>query len=421
MIAEHHTAAKTARRPGVRPVLVFLAVLAVIIVTAIGGGLVPRLARQKALAAASVTRETQKPVVIASEVKPAPAKDSIDLPGDLQSIIEAPVFARADGYLKTRYVDIGDHVKTGQPMADLETPELDQQISQARATLAQAQASLKELQADIELARANLDLSRVTEQRWQHLADKGVVSRQDLDEKRADLGVKQAQADRAQAALSTAQETVRASDANVRRLEELKAFDRVTAPFDGVVTARNVDVGTLINAGNGGSSREMFRVARIQPLRIFVNVPQTYVEEIRDGQSAELRVQERPGEVFPAHVTNISHSLDMNSRAMLVILETPNPGSLLYPGMYAQVRFPSAARAAHAVMRIPADALVVDKSGTRVAVVGANGIVHFQAIAVGQDLGSQIEVISGLSAGEMVISNPSDAVVEGASVEARVR
>ena len=421
MIAEHGSAAKTARRPGVRPVLIFLAVLALIIGAAIAGGLVPRLAHQKALAAGSFARENQKPVVIASAVRPAPPRDSIDLPGDLQSIIESPVFARADGYLKTRFVDIGDHVKTGQPMADLETPELDQQIAQARATLAQAQASLKELQADIELSRANLELSRVTEQRWQRLADKGVVSRQDLDEKRADLGVKQAQADRAVAALATAQETVRATDANLHRLQEMKSFARITAPFDGVVTARNVDVGTLINAGNGGSAREMFRVARIQPLRIFVNVPQTYVEDIRDGQSAELRVQERPGEVFPAHVTNISHSLDMNSRAMLVILETPNIGSLLYPGMYAQVRFPSAPHAARSMLRIPADTLVVDKSGTHVAVVGADGIVHFRAIAIGQDLGAEIEVISGLSAGEQVISNPSDSVTEGAAVEVRVR
>ena len=421
MIAEHGSAAKTARRPGVRPVLIFLAVLALIIGAAIAGGLVPRLAHQKALAAGSFARENQKPVVIASAVRPAPPRDSIDLPGDLQSIIESPVFARADGYLKTRFVDIGDHVKTGQPMADLETPELDQQIAQARATLAQAQASLKELQADIELSRANLELSRVTEQRWQRLADKGVVSRQDLDEKRADLGVKQAQADRAVAALATAQETVRATDANLHRLQEMKSFARITAPFDGVVTARNVDVGTLINAGNGGSAREMFRVARIQPLRIFVNVPQTYVEDIRDGQSAELRVQERPGDVFPAHVTNISHSLDMNSRAMLVILETPNTGSLLYPGMYAQVRFPSAPHAARSMLRIPADTLVVDKSGTHVAVVGADGIVHFRAIAIGQDLGAEIEVISGLSAGEQVISNPSDSVTEGAAVEVRVR
>ena len=416
-----HAATQTAKRRGRRPVIAFLAVLALIVAVAIMAGVLPRLSRQKGLMAAATSLRTQKPVVIASAARLASSKDTIDLPGDLQAIVESPIFARADGYLKTRSVDIGDHVKTGQPMAELETPELDQQIVQAHATLAQAQASLKELQADIELSRANLNLAKVTLDRWQRLADKGVVSKQDLDEKRADLGVKQAQADRAVASLATAQETVRASDANLHRLEEMKSFARVTAPFDGVVTARNVDIGTLINAGNGGASREMFRVAKIQPLRIFVNVPQTYVEEIRDGEAAELRVQERPGEVFPARVTNISHSLDTNSRAMLVILETPNPGSLLYPGMYAQIRFPSAQRSARPLLRIPADALMIDKSGTRVAVVDGEHKVRIRSIIVSQDLGSEIEVISGLSVGEMVISNPSDAVQEGAEVEVKVR
>ena len=415
------TAAQTAKRPGRRPVLAFFGVLGLIVAVAIAAGIVPRLAHQKGLAAAAAAVQRQKPVVIASAVRLAPSKETIDLPGDLQAIVESPIFARADGYLKTRLVDIGDHVKAGQLMAEIETPELDQQIAQARAALAQAQASLKELEADIQLSRANLDLARATQQRWQRLAEKGVVSRQDLDEKHADLGVKQAQADRAVAALATAQETISASDANLHRLQELKSFSRVAAPFDSVVTARNVDIGTLINAGNGGSSREMFRVARIQPLRVFVNVPQTYVAEIRDGETAELRVQERPGEVFPARVTNVSHSLDMNSRSMLVILETPNPGSRLYPGMYAQVRFPSAARSAKPLLRIPSDTLLIDKSGTRVAVVDAGGVIHFRAISIGQDLGSEIEVLSGLALGEMVVSNPSDTVQEGVEVAIKKR
>jgi RND family efflux transporter MFP subunit len=165
----------------------------------------------------------------------------------------------------------------------------------------------------------------------------------------------------------------------------------------------------------------MFRVARLQPIRIFVNVPQTYVEEIHEGQAAELRVQERPGEVFPARVTNVSHSLDTNSRAMLVILESPNPGSLLFPGMYAQVRFPSARHAARPLLRIPADTLVIDKSGTHVAVVDPGKVVHFRNIVVGQDLGSEIEVVSGLNLGDLVISNPSDIVQEGASVDVKLR
>jgi RND family efflux transporter MFP subunit len=319
--------------------------------------------------------------------------------------------------MKSRLVDIGDRVKKGQLMAELETPELDQQISQAHATLAQATSTIQELQADLKLARANLSLAQVTRGRWLKLLAKGAVSRQDSDEKQADFEVKQAQTQKAEATLATAQDTIHASEANLRRLEELKGFARVTAPFDGVVTARNVDVGTLINAGNGGSAREMFRVAQIQPLRVFVNVPQTYVEQVRSGQVAELRVQEKPGQVFPARVTNISESLDANSRAMLVILETPNPGDVLFPGMYAQVRFisPRTRRA----LRIPGDAIVLGKTGARVAVVGADRVVHFHSVTLGQDLGSEIEVTSGIGEGDLVVSNPGDAVQEGVAVEVR--
>src|SRR5579872_5061685 len=347
------------KRPGRGPLLAFFAVLAMLVAAAIAGGMLPRMARQKGLLAAAKEVTDRKPLVIATAAHLASAKDSIDLPGDLQAIVEAPIFARADGYLQQRLVDIGDHVTQGQLMAVLETPELDQQILQAHASLAQAQSSLRELQADIALSRANLNLSLATRDRWEHLAEKGVVSRQDRDEKQADYAVKQAQTERAEASLATANDTIHASEANLHRLEQMKAFARVTAPFAGIVTARNVDVGTLINAGNGGASREMFRVAQIQPLRIFVSVPQTYVAEMRNGQTAELRVQERPGEVFPAHVSNVSNSLDATSRSMLVILETPNPGARLYPGMYAQVRF--AGSKAKPLLRIPGDALIIDK------------------------------------------------------------
>jgi RND family efflux transporter MFP subunit len=406
-------------RPGSGRLVAFFGVLALVVIACIAGGLVPRLARQKALAAAAAAVNQRKPVVIVSPVKPAPARDSIDLPGDCQAMIESPIFARADGYLKTRQVDIGDHLKTGQLMAEIETPELDREISQARATLAQSQASLDELKADIELARANLSLAQVTLDRWQHLFAKGVVARQDLDQKKADFDVKNAQTQRAEASLATARETVLANEANLQRLQELKGFARVVAPFDGMVTARNVDVGTLINAGNGGASREMFRVARIQPLRIFVNVPQTYVSEMHNGQSAELRVDEKPGEVFPARVTNISDSLDADSRAMLVILETPNPGATLYPGMYAQVRF--TLTHAKPLLRIPGDTVIQTKTGLRVAVVDGRNVVHFRDISIAQDLGAEVEVVSGLVLGDLVISNPSDAVVENAVVEARKR
>jgi RND family efflux transporter MFP subunit len=416
MIARHTPAASEKRiKPGRRPVVLFFAVLAILVAAAIAAGLMPRLARQKGLLAAAQEVADRKPVVIATAARLASSKDAIDLPGDLVAMIETPILARADGYLKSRLVDLGYRVTAGQPMAEIETPELDQQISQARASLAQAQAGIKELQADISLAQANLDLARVTWTRWQKLVDQGVISKQDADARRADLAVKEAQAQKAEAALATAQENVRAVQANLRRLDELKSFARVTAPFDGVVTARNVDIGTLITAG----SKEMFRVAQIQPMRIFVNVPQTNVASIHQGDLAELRVQEKPGQVFAAKVTGISNSLDATSRAMLVILQTPNAGAVLYPGMYAQVRFAPAQ--GRPTLRIPGDTLIMSKDGPRVAVVGSDHLIHFRSIAVAQDLGSEVEVASGLSAGEMVVSNPSDAVRENAAVEVRSR
>lgn len=412
---ERHANAKPAKRP----LLLFFGVLGLIVAVGIVAGLLPRLSRQKGLVQAAAEVAAQRPVVLASPAHVAGAQDTIDLPGDLQPIVESPIFARADGYMKTRLVDIGDRVKTGQLMAELETPELDQQINQARATLAQSQAALKELQADIALSKANLNLAKATLDRWQHLADKGVVSRQDREEKQADYEVKEAQTERAEASLATAQDTIRANEANLARLDELKGFARVTAPFDGLVTARNVDVGTLINAGNSGSNREMFRVAKLDPIRVFVNVPQSYVEEIHEGQTAQLRVQELPGEVFSARVTNVSNSLDMNSRSMLVILETANPAGTLKPGMYTQVRF--SAKRAVATLRVPGDTVMTDKSGSKVAVVGADHVVHFRSVTLGQDSGAEIEILGGLKAGEMVVSNPSDAVREGAVVEVRAR
>ena len=415
MMAQQSTRTSRTPRPARRPVLVFFAILGLIVAVAIVGGLLPRLSRQKGLLAASEQIAERKPVVLVSPAHYGATKDTIDLPADLVAMIESPIFARADGYLKSRLVDYGNHVKTGQLMAEIETPELDQQIGQASANLEQSQASLKELESDIDLARANLALARVTFDRWQHLQAKGAVSKQDLDTRQADLGVRQAELRKAESALATAQNTVNANAANLRRLNELKGFARITAPFDGVVTVRDVDVGYLINAG----SKELFRVAQIDPLRVFVNVPQTYVSDITQGQTAELRVQERPGQVWTAKVTGISNSLDTNSRAMLVILETRNPGNALYPGMYAQVRF-STARA-KPVLRISGDALLLGKTGARVAVAGADGIVHFRNVTIGQDLGSEVEITSGLEPGQMVISNPTDAITEGAAVEARKR
>jgi RND family efflux transporter MFP subunit len=415
MMARESTQTVRRKKPGRGPLVVFFAVLGIIVAAAIVAGVLPRLSRQKGLAAAAESVVERRPVVLVSAAHYGAQQDTVDLPADLVAMIESPIFARADGYLKARLVDYGWRVKSGQPMAELDTPELDQQISQARATLEQSQATLKELQSDIDLARANLELAKVTQERWLKLQQQGVVSKQDLDTRQADLAVKEATLRKAESALATAQNMIHANEASVKRLQELKSFSRITAPFDGVVTARDVDVGTLINAG----TKELFKVAQIDPIRIFVSVPQAYVAAIAQGQTAEVRVQERPGQVWRAQVTGISPSLDPNSRAMLAILRTANPQGTLYPGMYAQVRLHVAQ--GKTALRIPGDALVMGKSGARVAVAGEDRVVHFRAVTVGQDLGSEIEVTSGLREGEMVVSNPTDAVTEGAAVELRKR
>jgi RND family efflux transporter MFP subunit len=411
------TAARPKPRTGRRGLLAFFALIGVLVAGAVVGGILPRLTREKALLAAAETQTGQRPLVEVATARSAPARSTLDLPGDMQALVDSPIFARVDGYLRTRLVDYGDRVKAGQLLAEIDTPELDQQIRQARATLSQSQSTLNEVKADLDLSKANLNLARLTVERWRRLAKAGVVARQEADQKEADFAVTEAQVAKAQASIATTQENVHANEASVHRLEEMKAFARITAPFDGVITSRNVDIGWLVNSGNGGTSRELFHIAQIQVLRIFVNVPQTNVASIHPGQTAELRVEELPGRVFSARVTRIANALDANSRAMLTVLEVPNPSGILMPGMYAQVRF-STGRAEAAVI-VPGDVLILGRQGPRVAVVAPDHRIHLRQISIGQDLGSEIEVVSGLSAGDVVVANPSDAVRENALVDVR--
>jgi RND family efflux transporter MFP subunit len=411
------SSARPQPRTGRRGLLLFFGLLAILVAAAVVGGLLPRLARQKVLIETSRSEAEQRPIVEVATARAAASRSDLDLPGDMQAMVDSPVFARVDGYLRTRLVDYGDHVKAGQLLAEIETPELDQQINQTRATLSQSQAALNEFQADLDLSKANLNMADLTVKRWRRLSKGGVVARQEADQKEADFAVGEAQVARAQASIATGQETVRANQANVHRLEEMKVFARITAPFDGVITARNVDIGTLVNSGNGGAARELFHIAQIDVMRIFVNVPQTYVGSIHAGETAELRVQELPGQVFAAKVARIANALDPNSRAMITVLEVPNPRGILMPGMYAEVRF-STGRLSPAVI-VPGDTLTTGRQGPRVAVVGSDHRVHFRPIRIGQDLGSELEVVSGLSPGEVVIANPSDSVRENALVEVR--
>ena len=418
IISEIDTRSDGPRRPRGRGGLVWLfLLLAVLVIAAIMFGLRPRLAREKALAAAAEAVDEKTPMVNVARVRRSPAKSELELPGDLQGYLESPIFARADGYMRKRLVDYGDRVRAGQLLAEIETPELDQQLSQARASLAQSQATLRQFEAALVQANANLKLAQVTLVRWKRLTDRGVFSKQEGDAKQADFDVRQAEVVSAEANINAAQKAVEASEANLHRLEEMKSFARVAAPFDGVITARNMDVGTLVNAGNGGPNREIFRIAQIDRMRIFVNVPQTYASLVRAGQHAELRVQELPGQMFAATVTRSTNSVDENSRTMLAILETPNPRGLLFPGMYAQVKFSFPGN--QSALLLPGDSMMLGREGPRVAVVGPDHVVHLRRIHIAHDYGAELEVDSGVVEGETVVMNPNDQVRENARVETR--
>jgi len=402
-----------------RPLLTFFAVLCVLIAIAVVAGVLPRLKREQTLQTNASSEQAQHPVVNATAARQASVNTPLELPGELQALVESPVFARADGYVVKRSADYGDHVKAGQVLAEIETPELDQQIQQARATISNSQSALKESQAELTLAEANLGLAQKTASRWGELEKHGAVSHQETDEKRADLDVKKAQMEAARAHIVSSEDLVRANEANLRRLQEMKTFARVTAPFDGIITARNVDIGFLINSGNSGPARELFRIAQTATMRIFVNIPQVYVGAIHVGDRAELHVQELPGQVFSAILARFSNEVDSNSRSMLAILEIPNPKGTLLPGMYSTVQF-ATRRTAPAIL-IPGDALVLGTQGPRVAVAGPGGRVQFRSIKVGNDLGTEVEVLSGLSPGELVIMNPTDAIRDGVQVDIHKR
>jgi RND family efflux transporter MFP subunit len=388
---------------------------------ALAGGIVYELGvrrtQDKALAATIVEEGARAPVINVGHVTLAPPRSTIELPCQTVAMVETPIYARADGYIRQRPVDIGNRVKKGQLLFEIETPELDQQIDQGKATLAQSKAALQQLRAALVAAQSNLKLAEVTADRWKKLADQGVFAKQDYDEKAAARELADANLKSAEENIRAGESTVVSNDASLKRLMQLKGFDRLEAPFDGVITFRslNSDVGTLITSGNTSSSRELMRVAQIDVLRVFVSVPQSYAPLIHDGLSAELRVDELAGRVFHTKVGGITHSVESSSRTMLAVLIVQNPKEELLPGMYAKARFelPQAVR----VMMLPADALLLPAEGPRVAVVGPNRRVHFQEVTIGRDYGAQVEILSGLSEGDMVVLSPTDAVREGVIIE----
>jgi len=418
-LREHEALAHgaAAAAPAVKPVrptraslwLISLGVIAVIAV-AFWAGYVPRAKLETTIQTEARDQEGALPLVNVIPVDRAPAKTELELPGNIQPVTEAPILARADGYIKTRRSDIGDRVKAGQLMAEIEAPELDQQVRQAKATLQQAQASLDQSSANYAQGKANEELAAVTAKRWSNLAGRGVVSRQENDQYQAQYQSQAANLEALEKAIAAARSNVASSEANLGRLQELQGYEQVKAPFDGVVTLRNVDVGTLITAG----TTLLYRIAQTGMLRTYLNVPQSDADAIRVGQPAVLSMPNLPGRHFSGTVARTSNSLDPASRTLLVEVQVRNTDGSLLPGMYTLVDL-NTARIAPPLM-IPGDVLVVRAEGPQVATVGSDHIVHFRKIAIGRDFGDRLEVNSGLEAGDWVIPNPSDSIREGVKV-----
>lgn len=373
-------------------------------------GYLPRLNRNKSLEANAQAMGSAVPVVMVKKVGRAPAQTELVLPGSIESATEAPVLARADGYLSKRYVDIGDAVSSGQLLATIEAPELDQQVAQMRASWEQAKAALAQANAALITQKANQELAEVTAKRWNTLAQRGVVSQQENDQRQSAARAELARTQANEASVKAAEENVRAAKANLDRLEQLRGYKTVRAPFAGVITARNVDIGTLISNGN----TLLFRVAQIDRLRIFVNVPQSNQPTVHPGLSAEVTVQQLPGKRFQGKVVRMAGAMDPANRTLLAEIQLPNAGRLLLPGMYAQVSLVGLRGDPPFMVR--GDSVVAGAAGTQVALLQPGNIVHFQKISIGRDYGIEVEVQSGLDGGEDVIVNPTDDVREGARV-----
>jgi RND family efflux transporter MFP subunit len=382
----------------------------VLLVVAFFAGYVPLQKRQALVRGEAREQEQSLPRVEVIHVERSGHNSELELPGNIQALTEAPILARADGYIRRRMVDIGDRVRAGQPVAEIEAPELDDQVSQAKASIEQAQAGLDQALANLERGKANLGIAKLTADRWRELANQGVVSRQDNDQYQAQYQAQLASVQALEKAIAAERSNIAAGQANLARLNEMQGYRVVKAPFDGVITMRNVDTGALVTTG----STLLFRIAQTGTLRTYVNVPQTNESSIRTGQIARLSVSNLPGRIFAGTVTRTANSLDPNSRTLLVEVQVPNGDGALLPGMYAQVDF-STSRSNPPVL-IPSDTLIVRADGTQVAVVRPDHTVHLQMVAVGRDYGDRIEILSGLHEGDAIMTNPGDTAREGVQV-----
>jgi RND family efflux transporter MFP subunit len=401
----NHSAPKTTARilGGIAVLIVLLAI-----------GIIPRVLRAREARDVVQASTVLLPEVTVVHPEKGPAQTSLSLPGNLQPMYSASVYARTNGYIEKRFVDIGTHVKARQLLAIISTPEIDQQLNQARADVVQAQAMILQTKAALQQAQANLDIARITRDRYAPLITRHAVTQQSLDEANEALNARTADVAAANANIAVSEASLKSRQANVARLEQLQGFERVVAPFEGVVTARNVEQGDLVNDGSGGGARSLFDVAQSDVLRVQVEVPQSAALSIQDGQQATVTVSERPGRQYVAKVTRSAQSVNLAARTMLTEVQVDNHDGSLVPGMYGQIKFE--VKAAEPSVVIPSTALVIDKSGMHVVSVSADSRVHFVPVDIGQDMGDEVEISQGLHGGETLVSNPSDLLSEGQKV-----
>jgi RND family efflux transporter MFP subunit len=361
----------------------------------------PRRSAQKNLTTEATALGQSLPRVRVSTAVAVDGGRSLTLPGSLVASQRAMINARATGYVSRWRVDIGDRVRAGDVLADLDTPELDQQLQQARATLKQQQAALEQ-------ALANRDFAKITASRQDVLVGQGLVAKQDADQ--ADAQFKAGEAN-----VHAGEANVAAAQASVLQLSQLVSFGHVVAPFDGRITQRNIDVGSLVIAGGAAGSLPLFRIEAIDPIRVFVQVPQAFASSVKDAEAATVTIEQIPGRVFEGRVTRTAGTLDPAVRTLNVEIDIPNSKGELLGGMYAQVTI--AVAVAHRVVRVPSSAVITDARGVHVATVDSAGRVHLVKVVLGLDNGTEIDLTDGLVGGERVIASPGGDVVDNVKVE----
>jgi RND family efflux transporter MFP subunit len=396
---ERREAESENRRRAGRRLLVIGVLIVIALVGALAVGTLPRLWQKQKLDAAATQAASQPPrVTVAIAKRMAPTAERI-LPGNSLPLMEATLYARATGYVSKRLVDIGDRVKAGQLLLEISAPDIDDQLEQAKANLELSKADLKK-------AQANAKLAQVIVERYRDLAKTNTVATQELDQAKAT-----SETTAAQVASSLA--SIQVNEAAVKRFTDLQSFEKITAPFAGVITARDVEVGDLITADS--TTRQLFHLMRTDTLRVFVNVPQAFATGINIDQGAAVYLREAPEKQYPGKVTRSADALDPNTRTLLTEVDVPNPDNALRAGMYLQVKF-DFDRKVFPLM-IPGAALATRTKGQRVAVLDDQHRVHYRDVQLGRDYGAEVQVLSGLKEGEQVVVHPGDDLPDGTLVE----